>query len=86
MPENVKNQEAEIAFSNAICVNEHEDDDGGQQEAPRVVEPPQREVWGKGREFVLACVGFSVGLGNIWRYVYLQHFLQCNRLKRPCFY
>lgn len=29
--------------------------------------PPEREVWARKTEFLLAIIGFSVDLGNIWR-------------------
>ncbi|XP_053686018.1 sodium-dependent nutrient amino acid transporter 1-like [Sabethes cyaneus] len=31
---------------------------------------PAREKWGKGVEFMLSCIAYSVGFGNIWKFPY----------------
>lgn len=44
---------------------------------------PKRQHWSSKMQFVLACIGYSVGLSNVWRFpwVYLNNLKFNNKLK-----
>ncbi|XP_076008348.1 sodium-dependent neutral amino acid transporter B(0)AT2-like isoform X2 [Genypterus blacodes] len=46
---------------------------GGEDNQQNPSEPPARDGWNSKIEYFLAQVGFSVGLGNVWRFPYLCH-------------
>ncbi|XP_019939167.1 sodium-dependent neutral amino acid transporter B(0)AT2-like [Paralichthys olivaceus] len=45
----------------------------GEESQQALSEPPARAGWNSKIEYFLAQVGFSVGLGNVWRFPYLCH-------------
>ncbi|XP_058477002.1 sodium-dependent neutral amino acid transporter B(0)AT2-like isoform X2 [Solea solea] len=45
----------------------------GEENQESSSEPPARAGWNSKVEYFLAQVGFSVGLGNVWRFPYLCH-------------
>ena len=41
------------------------------ESAPPVEVEEARKGWGNKMEYILATIGFAVGLGNVWRFPYL---------------
>lgn len=38
-----------------------------------LVERPERGAWANPIEFVLSCIGYAIGIGNVWRFPFLLY-------------
>lgn len=48
---------------NGLTIDDH------QQQKPK--QQNDRDLWGKGIEFLLSCIAMAVGLGNVWRFPFI---------------
>lgn len=73
-----------FCFVTVIASNGLEGDNVGDKLQVQVEEP--RDSWGNKAEYLLASIGFAVGLGNLWRFPYLcQKNGGCEYVSLPTF-